>query len=599
MEDLQSILSEISLYLMDPSTAIEDNLDHKDAFGADESVVDKEKQLIQNVVQFEYLLRTVLDHLYIKLSQNNPDWANQNELILTIYHFSLALEEATKKVLDLKEFIKNSASKKQFYWPFMKWAPLKYGKSILNCINPASYQRDGKFSFAVWYASIIKFLIVNVWSLKTALVMILYMVLFFEPTARTFYNQYGLSGGLITLIIVLTPSVGGSFLAVIFQLAGNVTGNLFALAFFYAFGDNPWLLWIPCILIGFPGYFILVKYPQFTSIGLLLLLGFSGIMVSCWNQQFLPDSRKTEYWLLSCKAIVSLCLGLGFGTIFNLIIFPKFAKVEVVSELSKAIEQVESIYLGAIDLPSNFSKNELASPVPGAREFALDDSKIEIARLEVLVQQVQSRLLQMRFLLIQAEVEPELENKFHSEKYLRVISKLEGIVNSLRGTVLALKVPWFASNVMSSLWDEQLTGKRDHLVSTMLVLYRLYSGSVSRHRTLPPSRPKAMQIRAKVTYHLLSEHLSFSLRNSQITKSASETTIVPMEDHEQSTSIWNEARSSLNVGDDSPNRKFGVGTLFDVYYYSFIAWMRTVVQGTDELGDLLDDIYRSEQSENP
>jgi hypothetical protein len=161
---------------------------------------------IETLVKFEFHLRQSLDYLYTEAEQkkNESGWTQDTESILTIYHFSLALEEVSKNIIELSTTVRQEIRTKHWYFPLKKWIPFKYSKSILNALNPMSYHSsDKKFSLAVWYASLYNFVKVNIWPLKSAVVMSLFLVLFLEPSSKSFYNQYGLSGGLITLLIVV------------------------------------------------------------------------------------------------------------------------------------------------------------------------------------------------------------------------------------------------------------------------------------------------------------------------------------------------------------------------------------------------------------
>ena len=161
---------------------------------------------IESIVQFEFLLRKSLDHLYNEAEQHKIEsgWAKETESILTIYHFSLALEEVSKHVLELSLSVRQETRVKHWYFPFSKWIPYRYTASLLKAFSPKSYySTEGKFSLAVWYSAVYNFFKVNIWPLKSAVVMSLFLVLFLEPASKVFYNQYGLSGGLITLLIVV------------------------------------------------------------------------------------------------------------------------------------------------------------------------------------------------------------------------------------------------------------------------------------------------------------------------------------------------------------------------------------------------------------
>ena len=378
------------------------------------------------------------------------------------------------------------------------------------------------------------------------------------------------------------------------------------MSFFYAMGPTPYLLWIPALIVGFPGFYLLIKMPQYTSVSLLLLLGFTGTMTACWNQQYvgntsIPAARvlvSTPYWLISMRSIATLCIGLGFGAIFNMLIFPRFAKHDLIHKISKTIEGLEQIYVRLMDLPTKVSIAEVSlEGAPVDHNSVIEKVKLELAGITDSISKRQANILEMRMLLGQAEAEPEIEYKFVAAKYMAVINKLQSLINSMRGATLALREPWYTSHAIIELWTPTESEKRDRLLSTMVVLFRLYEGSVLRKRILPVNRPVAMKVREELSYHVLSKHLSESLQHPHPSRQVDrDEETVGNEDaritvEEGIEKAWEKARSIVTAEDTSLDRKFGVANLYDVYYFSFIAWMRQVVKSTDELGDLLNDLF--------
>jgi hypothetical protein len=133
----------------------------------------------------------------------------------------------------------------------------------------------------------------------------------------------------------------------------------------------------------------------------------------------------------------------------------------------------------------------------------------------------------------------------------------------------------------------------------MVVLFRLYEGSVVRRRMLPETRPIAMQVRSELSYHVLSRHLSETLQHSYnsskdtlplvVDEGAGKFCLVVEEGIEQE---WEKARSVVAATENAnADRRFGVSNLYDVYYFSFIAWMRQIVQSTDDLGPMVDALF--------
>ncbi|KAJ2992385.1 hypothetical protein HDV02_003086 [Globomyces sp. JEL0801] len=556
-----------------------------------------QEKVIENVLQFELLLRTHLDQLYkTESSKNDEDsdtesWTDQTEEILTVYHVALTTEKAIKSIIDIHNCLLKYSIKKSFYAPIMKWIPIQHTKNVLNALDLRKYKRKcGHFSPYVLCSSLFQSLIDNMWTLKSALALSLFLIIFLDPNSRPFWQTWGLSGSLITIVIILSPYLGASYMGAIFQLVGSIAGNSFALGTFYLVGPNPYLLWISVLLIGFPSYYLLIKMPQYTSISLLLLISYSATSISCWNQKFapLPGLPVLQYWEIWGKSIVSLCIGVGFGVAFNLFVFPKFASHELPKKIAGLLISLESLYMKAATTSSDYTR-DVKTEGP---ERALFKAKQTIEHLSKEVEVVQAQMFQVRGLIGLATIEPELEVVFSSKKYMLVLDKMQKILNCIRGCQLTLKAPWYASESISELWVN-MGDQRAELVKTIQVLFRLYESSILLKRTLPSPLPSAIRARSALSYNILSVHLSKTLSKTVHDTIEHESTIVDNIIDER----WELVRKSLDEQQENqePGRVFGVGTVNDIYYYSFVAWMKYLAKNLDELADIINSLYEDEK----
>ena len=522
-------------------------------------------ELIEVCVDFEAELRNSLDYHYSALDKVDKDWISNSESILSIYHFSMTVENTIKKLINLDNELNQIHLKGSgFYSPIYKWIPFSYIKAFLDTFNPENYRKDGNFSVLVVMATFKRFLQRNIWTLKSAVCMTLFLIIFLNQSSREFWNKYSLSGGLITLIIVLTPNMGSAYLAVIFQIIGSVGGNTLGMAFYYAFGNNPYLLWMPMVVIGVPSYYIMIVKPQFTSIPLLLLIGFASTTIACWNQQFITiPSLKFDYSWIWARSVVSLLIGLAFGTGFNLFAFPSFAKHDLRIELGRCLVDFEGMYLKVMDVPYNYQMRIAQGGISEEESGVLAKKEMDEITSSLVI--LSGKLFSLRTLLSQAILEPEIEMQFVSSRYLAVIEGMEVILNGLKGARLALDEPWFNQESIRVIWVG-LFEKRNNLVKTMQVVYRLYESSILMKRKLIPNMPSALQVRGELSYHVLSTHLSKSLSENA---KYDQGTLVD----EDSDWKWRQARLKLYQKENC-TRSFGVGTLTDIYYYSYVSWMK-------------------------
>ncbi|KZV83005.1 hypothetical protein EXIGLDRAFT_843280 [Exidia glandulosa HHB12029] len=166
----------------------------------------------------------------------------------------------------------------------------------------------------------------SIFALKTAAGAIVFAMLLFATTTRAFFIKYSLTGGLLTLMVSISPTLGQSLLAFVLQIAGSGLGYLWGVALLemfrgvggYAF--NPFGIVAMIFVSSLPFFYLIYYYPKFFVFSLLALNSTGVLVVSEWIY--------VEYWhrpfdtpiFRAGKAITALGIALGIAVVFQVFI---------------------------------------------------------------------------------------------------------------------------------------------------------------------------------------------------------------------------------------------------------------------------------------
>jgi hypothetical protein len=428
------------------------------AFSADAESL--EQKLIEGVCSFEFHQRTLIEKLYqVEAARFKPEeeaeWSFKTERILNVYSFNLAYEEVTTCWIALASLLGNRSTKRRLYIPFTKWIPFQMFRQFKTAFSRDRFMSNGKVTFGMIVSRLWSYMKLTdtIFALKAALSLVLFMLMFLSSDTKSFFTTYSLSGAIITILVVLSPTMGATYITALFELLGAVTGNLFAMATFYAFGNREYLLWISVVLIAFPGFHILITQPQFASIPLLLLISYSSVSISCWNQQF--SRAPLEYSTVFGRIMAQFLIAVGWGVFFNLFVIPRFAKHELKKKVCSTIADLESLYIQVMDIPFESAAKLMEK---GADEKSISEARSasvtskQIQRAKALSGRIQLELLDLRMLVRLASVEPNFGPHFDASAYFKLLDCLEKCNTSLSSAQLALCEPWYMQGHVVALW---------------------------------------------------------------------------------------------------------------------------------------------------
>lgn len=69
----------------------------------------------------------------------------------------------------------------------------------------------------------------SVYAFQTAVAVIIFSVFLLAPSLLSFFVQYSLTGGIITLVVSMTPTLGQSLFTFVLQICGTGIGSVYGL----------------------------------------------------------------------------------------------------------------------------------------------------------------------------------------------------------------------------------------------------------------------------------------------------------------------------------------------------------------------------------
>lgn len=177
--------------------------------------------------------------------------------------------------------------------------------------------------------------------------------------SATFFVQYGLTGGVLSLVVAISSSVGQTIFTFVLQILGTALGTLYGLLILrisldvgdYTF--NPYILVCLLALWAVPGCYIIYTRPMFFA-GALLAMNGAGILVITeyiYNDtpgQIRPNFDSPAF--RAGKSLASLAIALGIASVFVFIILRTPARHTLRENLSRITFSLAnySVLLGAL-----------------------------------------------------------------------------------------------------------------------------------------------------------------------------------------------------------------------------------------------------------
>lgn len=275
---------------------------------------------------------------------------------------------------------------------------------------------------------------ISLTALKTAAAGITFTTLLLAPSSRAFFTSYGLTGGVLSVVVAMSPSMGQTLFTFINQIIGTVSGSIYGMVLCYILRDvggyryNPY--GIVCLLIPFAlaMSWIIYTKPAMFALGLLALNAANVIIFTMVIYADVPTFVDSPA-LRAGKSIVSMCIALAIAFAFQYLLLRAPAKRLLRESLARLLSSISAYYILHTAYVSALSAEaETMTGSPAPRE-AIEAVAAELSRRE---RAIQAQLIDMGPLIAFAKLEPEFAGPFRGDLYKKCMNGSQLLMDRLR-----------------------------------------------------------------------------------------------------------------------------------------------------------------------
>ncbi|BGP36620.1 hypothetical protein JCM10450v2_000510 [Rhodotorula kratochvilovae] len=310
----------------------------------------------------------------------------------------------------------------------------------------------------------------SLYAAKVAMGTTIYTVFALAPYLQEHvFLKIGQVSALITIIVAIAPTLGGTFSTWLFQISGTGAGALVGLVVLEIFKNvggydyNPYgIVALGSLWFAFSSYKFL-RYPAKYTQSLLYVTGFGGICLQEYLYNDMPgETRPYDSPALRFGyTIASLVISMGISGVFQLLIFRQPARHRLriqLAEVMFALSAYNSLLQAYVNLVAP------ADEAPAPPQDALAKVQRDLIKRET---KVQSLILALAPTYEFAKVEPRWWNPFKSDVLLKIIRSQQIILDRLREARTAVGLRGFNPTI-------------HHDFANVLFPYRLHSQRLAR-----------------------------------------------------------------------------------------------------------------------
>ncbi|CAO3646221.1 unnamed protein product [Mucor hiemalis] len=342
------------------------------------------------------------------------------------------------------------------------------------------------------------------YAIKATVATVLLATPAFMESTQDFFREYRMEWALITLMVVMTPTVGGTNLVAIYRIFSTILGCYVAMAFYMLFPGNMYVLPVLTWLFSIPNFWMILnnkhgKFGQFT------LLAYNLVMLNKFNDR---ETNNVEVWVLATQRCFAILVGVVFGLIVTAYVWPYEARVELRKGLSDFLLRLAWLYQKLVsiyaDYPIKNRGNKSSGPTPhvvNLMEVGPNASEAQImtfdAQRKLATQSfmdlelgLQRALLELQDLLSQTPNEPRLKGAFPVDTYRTMLLSCQNIVDRfLSMRTVMLKDAWY--DEVQNDFMTPVAQERREMVGNVLLYFYLLASALRLKTPMPPYFPPA------------------------------------------------------------------------------------------------------------
>ncbi|CAE6373431.1 unnamed protein product [Rhizoctonia solani] len=325
----------------------------------------------------------------------------------------------------------------------------------------------------------------SIYAAKTAAATLIFAVLIWAPATRQWFINYGLTGGLITVVVALTPTLGQTLFTFVMQIAGSSVGYIVAIIVLEAFKDvggyrfNPYGMVCLIGLYAIPFQYLIYEKPMYFTLALLALNGTGVIVVTEWTmQQYQGRHSYDSPPYRAGKALSSLAVALAIVGTFQLIVLRNPARRQLRESTAKIVYGL----LGYNTILQAYVRATMpADPAFRAPQAALERVEHDLRHREM---NLQTQLIEIMPLLMFANSEPQLAKPFRGDVVNKLLKSCRIILDRYREARAAIGTTPFDEYIIEE-FISVLSPYRRRFTRTIKTSFYLVASSLANKFPLP------------------------------------------------------------------------------------------------------------------
>ncbi|KAG2231732.1 hypothetical protein INT48_003587 [Thamnidium elegans] len=475
---------------------------------ADETL---KNNLIKAIALFEVSQRQAVKRLNRhRRHHHESETYAPNEDVFLVYFFVFNMIEFARELICLVETVQalsKAKEKKRTIWALVTqfFQNLKFGKSngkgstfvpnerhkMDTLHTPVPKTKWRQIVLKVWRTFSLFKLQKMRYATKATLAVIIVAIFAFLPSTGIWFREWRMEWALITLMVVMTPTVGGTNVVAIYRIYSTVLGCFVAMCLYLLFPDNMYLLILCTWLFSIPNFWIILhhkhgKFGQFT------LLAYNLVMLNKFNDR---ETHRIEVTHLALQRCLSILVGVIFGLFATAYVWPYEARVELRKGLSDFLLRLAWLYQKLVSVYSERpdaegmipgTDGDVISSIDRTRSKRQQTSQV-FMDLELGLQRT---LLELTDLLKQTPNEPRLKGAFPVETYSKILASCQNITDKFSSMrTVILKDAWFENVQLDFIVP--VSKERKEMVGNVLLYFYILASAMRLKTPLPPYLPPA------------------------------------------------------------------------------------------------------------
>ncbi|KAH7337158.1 hypothetical protein B0J17DRAFT_666475 [Rhizoctonia solani] len=325
----------------------------------------------------------------------------------------------------------------------------------------------------------------SIYAGKTAAATLIFAVLIWAPTTRQWFINYGLTGGLITVVVALTPTLGQTLLTFVMQISGSAVGYIAAIIVLEAFKNvggyrfNPYGMACLIGLYSIPFQYLIYQKPMYFTLALLALNGTGVIVVTEWTVQQLQGRHTYDSPPYRAgKALASLAVALAIVGTFQLVVLRNPAR----RQLRESTARIVYGLLGYNTVLQAYVRATMpADSAFRAPQAALERVEHDLRHREM---KLQAQLIEVAPLLMFANSEPQLAKPFRGDVANKLLKSCRLILDRYREARAAIGTTPFDEYIIEE-FISVLSPYRRRFTRTIKTSFYLVASSLANKFPLP------------------------------------------------------------------------------------------------------------------